>query len=186
MKKAILPLLLCILLAFSACGYNEFDPDEYVGEGLLTAFGIIVDENQYFYNEVFVLGHLETDEKVTKQVDGKTYARVKDEKIGSYEELTDRLLSVYTEECVKSILENYDFYIDIDGALYYDLSNDENTRGGYKWIRNTEKTPELEGKTENSYTIEYKFDCGKKDELDEFTFVRVEGGYRLAKLQYVT
>ena len=49
---------------------DEFDPDEYVGEGLLTLFGIEVDNNQYFYNEVFVLGHLKVDESKSVKKDG--------------------------------------------------------------------------------------------------------------------
>ena len=184
-KRLIIPLLLCLALVLSACGMDAFDPDEYVGEGLLTLFGIEVDNNQYFYNEVFVLGHLKVDESKSVKKDGKTYAPVTDKRINTYDELKRLLSEIYTEDAVMDILENYDFYKDIDGKLYYDLSDKDNTRKGYKWERMKDVAPEIESREENTYVMEYKFACGKKDELDEFTFVRTENGYRLTKLQYV-
>ena len=187
MKKrlVVLPLLLCLAIALCSCEIDEFDPDKYVGEGVLAAFGVLVDQNQIYYNDVFVLGHLEIDENKTVKKDGKTYALVTDDKYASYEELKSRMLATYTPDCVNDILDNYDFYRDIDGALYYDLSDKDNTRQGYKWERVREEAPEFEGKTDNTYTMEYKFVCGKRDELTEFTFLRVDQGYRLTKLQYV-
>lgn len=186
MKLRIIALLICLVLLLTACGEKgEFNPDEYIGEGLLTYFGLLIDNNQYFYNEVFALGHLEINEKETVKKDGKTWAKVTDEKINTYEELERRLSSIYTEDCVKEILANYTFYTDIDGALYYDTADLTAKRRGKKWVRDTSEAPEFEGKTENSYTLEYTFKCGKGDEMDEFLIVSTDAGYRLTKLQYV-
>ncbi len=184
-KRLVIPLLLCLAAVLCSCEADEFNPDKYVGDGVLAVFGVLVDQNQIYYNDVFVLGHLEIDESKTVEKDGRTYALVTDKKYTSYEELKSRMLATYTEDCVNDILENYDIYRDIDGKLYYDLSDKDNVRKGYKWERVREQAPEFEGKTEKSYTMEYKFVCGKKDELTEFTFLRVNQGYRLTKLQYV-
>ncbi len=185
MKKLILIPLICLTLLFAACGYDEFDPEKYVGDGLRTAFGVIVDQNQHFYNDVFVLGHLKANEKKAVKKDGKTYAPVTDSEFGSYDELVSALKATYTDDCVTQILDNYDCYIDIDGALFVDTDADYTSRKAVKWERDPAFEAEFEGKTENSFTMEYRFTCGKKDELDEFTFVRVENGYRLTELQYV-
>jgi len=185
LKKLIIIPFICLTLLFASCESGEFDPEKYVGEGLRTAFGAIVDSNQHFYNDVFVLGHLKADESKAVKKDGKTYAPVTDKEYAGYDELVSALKATYTDDCVTQILDNYDCYTDIDGKLYVDTNKDYTERKGVKWDRDRGVEAEFEGKTENSFTMEYRFTCGKKDELDEFTFVRVENGYRLTELQYV-
>jgi hypothetical protein len=188
MKKFIC-LTLCLITALfflTSCGEDEFDPDKYIGESLQSQFQVLVDANQDFYNNVFVLGHLPVDEKKTVEKDGKTFAPVTDSIYKTYDLLLNGLKGVYTEDAVADILDNYDYYTDIDGKLYFNMEFDGAAKKGVKWERDPAEGQELEKKTEDSYTLEFGFVCGKKDEWDEFTFVRTDLGYRLTKLQYVT
>ena len=69
MRKLAIVLIIVILVVSFVASSKKFDPETYVSEGLQTSFGILVDSNQMFYNEVFALGHLKTDKN-------KTYAQV--------------------------------------------------------------------------------------------------------------
>lgn len=183
--KRIIALAAVIMLFFTACGKDEFDPETYISPGQLSRYGMMVDTNQMMYNDVFVLGHLDIDESAVFKKDGKTYAPVKSDIYKSYDILKGVLETVYTDECVKDILETYDFYKDIDGVLCYDMSDADNTRTGTKWVRNPDIEAEVEEKEDGRCVLEYRFDCGKKDEIDEFEFVNTDKGYRLTALQYV-
>lgn len=186
LKKTISLFFCVLILIFSLCSCeDEFDPDEYIGEGLLTQFSILVDANQHFYNEVFVLSHLPVNEDESFEYEGKTYAPVNDTLYTSYDKLIEHLNGIYTEEAVEDILENYDYYRDIDGKLCFDMAYADSAKKGVKWERDPEWKPELEGKKDGMYTVEFGFKCGQKDEIDEFDFVRTDAGNRLTKLQYV-
>ncbi len=183
--KRIIALAIIIMLLFTACGKDEFDPEKYVGESLLTNFGMLVDMNQLLYNNVFVLGHLEVDESKAFEKDGKKYAPVTDKVYTSYDVLKNVVESIYTKECAEDILTNYDLYADVDGVFCLDMSKAENEHKGVKWVRDLDGEVELEERETGKYVMEYRFACGKKDEIDEFTFVNTAGGYRLTELQYV-
>ena len=177
-------LIVVLLFALASCG-DKFDEKKYIGEGLLTRLGILVDANQTYYNDVFVMGRLEYDEKTTVKKDGKTYALVTDSIYTTYEALETSLKDVYLEDEAERILKEYNYYTDIDGKLYIDLSKTEVPTKGHKWVRDRTEQPELEGSGEDFYIIEFYFRDGKSDELDEFKFVNTKKGYRLTVLQEV-
>ena len=195
MKKiiCIILALLSLLCIFASCGKEAqeesgaFDESKYIGEALLTEFNQMVDKNQYFYNKVFVLGHLAVDTESTKEVDGKTYALVT-EGYSTYEELKNALLLIYTKDATNAILSEYDYYKDIDGALYFDMSMDKklSEAKGTKWERDYMEKVELEEKVGYTCTLEYHFVYDKKDEMDEFTFYRMgENLWRFEELHKV-
>lgn len=183
-KYASLCACILMLLSFAACG-NDFDPDTYVGEGVKTRLGVLVDANQTFYNEVFVLGRLAVDEKSEKEYDGKSYAPVTDTAYPDYQSLELALKEVYTDDAVKDILKQYDFYKDIDGKLCLDMSSSEASNSGNKWKYDRSTSPELKDMTDNSYTFRYAFISGEEQKNCDFTFVNTESGYRLAELKPV-
>lgn len=183
MRKLAIVLIIVILVVSFVASSKKFDPETYVSEGLQTSFGILVDSNQMFYNEVFALGHLKTDKNKTVKEDGKKWVLVTDSRFPTYEALREGLSSTYTEDCVVKILIDYPIYKDIDGKLYLDA--DATPKEGVKWVRDKEREAEFEGRTENSYTMEYRFTAGKKDELDEFTFRRDTASYRITEFIYV-
>ncbi len=187
MKRIIAALiaLITVFTLFASCGSKEFDADKYISESLLVAFKLLVNSNQDFYNNVFVLGHLKVDEKKAFEKDGKKYAPVVDKKYASYQALVDSLKITYTEDCVSRILADYPVYSDIDGVFCYNLTDGKIVTEGRKWVLDPEKKPELEGKGADYYIVEYRFTEGKHDELDEFKFVRSGTQYRLDELQYV-
>lgn len=196
--KKFTALFVALVMAFGLCACEsntiekdgEFNPDSYISEAQLSIFINYVNLNQEFYNDVFVLGHLEADTENIIEKDGKTWVPVTDTKFKSYDELVEALYGTYTDEAAEKILSDYPIYADIDGKLYYDMSSEENIRSGRKWVLNTDGEIELEEKTDDSFTVEFRFTCNKRKEIDEFTFVRVgEGindGYRLTELHEVT
>lgn len=183
MKKIAIALIIVILAVSFFASSKKFDPETYVSEGLQISFGILVDANQMFYNEVFALGHLETDKTKVVKEDGKKWVLVTDKRFPTYEALKEGLRSTYTEDCVVKIFIDYPIYKDIDGKLYLDA--DATPQEGVKWVRDKEKIGEFEGKTEKSYTMEYRFTAGRKSELDEFTFRRDAASYRITEFIYV-
>ena len=191
-------LLIALAMAFALCACEsntiekdgEFNPDSYISEAQLSIFINYVNLNQEFYNDVFVLGHLEADTENTFEKDGKTWAPVTDTKYKSYDELVEALYGTYTDEAAQKILSDYPIYADVDGKFCYDMSNEENVKTGKKWVLNTDGEIELEEKSEDSYTVEFRFTCDRHKEIDEFTFVhineKVNDGYRLTELHEVT
>lgn len=196
--KKLSALLIAVTMVFCLCACEsntiekdgEFNPDSYISEAQLSVFINYVNLNQEFYNDVFVLGHLEADTENVIEKDGKKWAPVTDTTYKSYDEFVEALYGTYTDEAVQKILSEYPIYADIDGTFCYDMSDAENTRTGRKWVLNTDGEIELEEKSEDSYTVEFRFTCDKRKEIDEFTFVRVgdgiNEGYRLTELHEVT
>lgn len=186
LKKAIC-LLFSFLIIISLCACTEkeavVNPDNYISDAAVTQCGTIIDSNQMLYNEVFVLGHLSVDEKKSIEKDGKKYAPVTDNRFSSYADLADLVNMLYTEDCAKSILKTYNYYKDIDGVLYYDLSCKEKIQSGLKWERSSDEEVELEKKIDESYTLEFFFVSGKKDCRQEFVFVKTDSGYRLTEFK---
>lgn len=182
--KKVLSLFFCliILASFASCGSNM---DKYIPEAQYVSLALEIDTNQYLYNEVFVLGHLPVDETKTIEQKGKTYALVTDDTYTTMDALKETLRSVYTDEGTDLILKEHNCYKEIDGKLYYDLSAESKIKEEEKWTRIPGEKIDVEGKTDETLTLEYKFECGKKDELDEFTFVLVDGVYKLRELQKV-
>lgn len=186
MRSKIIFIFLSVIIVFSLCSCDEeFNPDKYITEGLKTNLGLLVDANQTYYNNVFVMGRLDYDESQTVEKDGKTYALVTDRIYTSYEYLETSLKEIYIDEEAERILRDYNYYTDIDGKLYIDLDKTEVPSKGHKWIRDKSEEPELEGTGEDYYILEYYFVDGKSDELDEFKFINTASGYRLTQLQEV-
>ena len=186
MKRAIsVAFCLLILLGTVSCGKEELQSDKYIGEGLLVTFKVMVDCNQEFYNDIFVLGHLDVDKEKQFEKDGITWAPVVSEKYKTYDDLLSAMRSVYTEDCVQAILKKYDFYADVDGVLCFNTAFADKVESGKKWVRTDDWTPEVEEKGEAYYQVEYKFYAGKSDEIDEFRFDKTTNGYRLTELQRV-
>lgn len=193
MKKiiAFLLSLISIICVFSSCGKKEeevtetaFDPDSYVGEGLLTIFGNLVDQNQTFVNEVFIYSHLAVDENNTKEVDGKTYIKVTD-KYSTLDELKEAMNKVYTEQATDNILTQYNYYIDIDGELYFEKSAESNIIDDTKkvFIRDYSKSAEFIDKGDYTYTMAFSFENEKKTTVKNFVFYRMgTNSYKLGEL----
>lgn len=185
MKRIIaFTFALIMLLSLCSCESNtirkngEFNPDMYVSEAQLSIFINLVNLNQYYYNEVFVNGHLAVDETKATEKDGKTWAPVTDEKFASYDALVAELKAAYTDEAVEAMLADYPVYADIDGVLCYDISA-EQTAAKHIWVLDEDREIELEKRTDEGFTIEFRFadqDKPKHDELEEFTFIRVGNG----------
>ena len=197
--KRITALFIAVIIALSLCSCTnntirkdgEFNPDNYVSEAQLSIFINYVKLNQHFYNDVFVLDHLKIDEsKAFTDDKGVKWAPVTDEMYKTYDSLVQALYGTYTEEAVKKILKDYPIYADVNGVFCYNTEDLNRERKGNKWLLNEDKEIELEGRTEDSFTLEFRFYCEKDDEIDEFTFVRtgngINDGYRLTELHAVS
>ncbi len=183
LKKVISALLaLLIPVCFASCGKEEVTPETYVGEGAKIQFRMLVDANQKLFNEVFVLGRLECDESKAVDKDGEKWAPVTDKSYTSYKMLADSVRGIYTEECAEKLLEDYDFYADIDGVFCRKISGEE-LPAETKWVRDTEKEPVIKVNEDGSFTAEYRLISEKKTMKEKFTFVKTEGGYRLDELR---
>ena len=107
-RKFILIILsLLTVISLTACE-EDFNADKYIGEGLKTTLGLIVDANQRYYNDIFVMGRLDYDVNQTVEKDGKTYALVTDKIYNSYDYLEQSLNDVYIEQEAERILKEYD------------------------------------------------------------------------------
>ena len=91
--KRIISVAFCLLMLLGtvACGKEELQSDKYIGEGLLVTFKIMVDCNQEFYNDIFVLGHLDVDKEKQFEKDGVIWAPVVSEKYKTYDDLLNAI-----------------------------------------------------------------------------------------------
>ncbi|MBR4452409.1 MAG: hypothetical protein IKS39_11280 [Clostridia bacterium] len=183
MKRIISALsVLFLIFGLASCGQKEVTPETYIGEGAKIQFRMLVDANQKLYNDVFVLGRLECDEGKAIEKDGVRWAPVIDKTYPSYTMFVENIKGIYTEECAKKLLEDYDFYGEIDGVFCRKVSGDE-LPGDTKWVRDTEKEPVIKANDDGSFTAEYRLVSDKKTMKQEFTFVKTEAGYRLDELR---
>ena len=182
MKRAVSFLSAIIMLfAFASCGQQEISPETYLGEGTKIRFRMLVDANQKLYNDVFVLDRLECDESKAFEKDGERWAPVTDKSYSSYKMLEDHIKEVYTEECAAKLLEDYDFYHEIDGVFCLRLT--ETPGGGKKWVRDNTAEPRITENKDGSYTAVYRLVCENKSMKEKFTFVRTDSGFRLDELR---
>lgn len=179
MKRIIAFILAAVMaLSFCACGKKDVDPETYVGEGLLATFRSLADSNQYFYNEVFVLGHLKVSETTTVTEGKKTYALVTDPRYSNYADLEAALKAVYTDKCAEEILKKYPIYKDIDGSLYLDMSKAPEGKESERWVMNFDKDPVVSRAKEKEYELDYYFTKGSRTKKKDFDFVRIGNGVR--------
>ena len=169
-----------MLFAFASCGQEELSPETYLGEGTKIRFRMLVDSNQKLYNDVFVLGRLECDESKAFEKDGERWAPVTDKSYSSYKMLEENIKEVYTEECAEKLLEDYDFYREIDGVFCRKLG--EKTGGGKKWVRDNTKEPKITANKDGSFTAVYTLVCENKSMKEKFNFVKTDSGFRLDEL----
>ncbi len=171
-----------MLLVFASCGEKEITPETYIGEGTKIQLRMLVDANQKLYNDVFVLGRLECDESKAFDKDGEKWAPVTDESYTSYKALVDNVKGIYTEESAEKLLEDYDFYAEIDGVFCRKVDSGEPGEG-VKLVRDPDKEPKIKVNKDGSYTGEYRLTGENKDVKEVFNFVKTDAGFRLDELR---
>lgn len=133
--KRILALLVSILLiatAFSGCGNSE--NKVYIGEGKMTVLRSLVATNGFIADEILGSAHLPVDMSKTVTQGNQTFAPVVSDRISTYAELETLLNSVYTEDVVKTLLNEPKKYVEIDGVLYFDIQYEQSvTEKKYDW-----------------------------------------------------
>ena len=168
MKKIISIILALILTAtaFSGCTNSEKDT-VYIGEGKMTVLRSLVSTNGFIADEIFGSGHLPVDMSKTVTQGNQTFAPVVSDKINSYAELEALLKSVYTEEVANSLLNEPKKYVEIDGALYFDVQFEiPETKKKYDW---SEFEIEFEETNEDGgqfFEIKLKKTNGWKSKID--------------------
>lgn len=181
MKKTVSILCIAVLLICAGCSKKptEKEINNYIGEGMMTNFRLLFSENEFFVNEVFINSHLPVSASETVQKDGKTYAKVISDKYGSFQALESAVRAVYSAEASEKLLKEKNFYADINGSLYFDLSADFEKTEGPVW--NFEKI-----KTVSTGEKEYVFGIpcknGKKTSSSEFKVILDNNDWRLAEV----
>ncbi len=182
MKRKIVSVLCLLAIAVSAgCSRvpAEKDINSYVGEGIIMTAQLLFDGNEALVNNVFVYSHLPIDKNDTVTQNGKTYAAVKSDSYSSYANIVSTVNAVYTTEESEKILKEYDFYADINGKLYFDLSKDFEASDGVDF-------DSLNAKPVSSENGEYIFSvpckAGKKKSATEMKVVSANGDWRLNEM----
>ena len=179
--KKYLSLFLCIVftLSFASCGGKEHqEQSDFTGEGMKTQLKMLVMAHLNFYNFSFADSTLEADESKPIVKDGVKWLPVKDSRFASYEAFLTSLNVVYTPECVEKILNEYDFYAEVDGKFCI-KADAVKSHDGEKWEMDPSFNAEISSKGDK-ITAKYGFVKGKKNKTHSFTFVN-SGEYRLDK-----
>ncbi|MBR3621533.1 MAG: hypothetical protein IKN56_08475 [Clostridia bacterium] len=178
--KKYLSLILCILFAFSfaSCGSKEPEKNDYIGEGTKTQLKLLVMANLNFFSDTFVDSTLKADESKPIEKDGVKWYRVKDSGFVSYDAFLTALNVVYTPDCVEKILNEYDFYAEIDGKFCI-KADAVKSQDNVKWEMDPAFGADISLKGDKIIAT-YRFIKEKKSKILTFTFVE-SGGYRLDK-----
>ncbi len=181
MKKIISILCIAIFLICAGCSKKptEKEINNYVGEGMMTNFRLLFSENEHFVNEVFINSHLPVDSSQTVSKDGKTYAKVVSDKYESYSALESAVKSVYCSQASEKLLKEKNFYADINGSLYFDMSSDFEKSEGAVWNLEKVRTVSV-GNNEYVFSIPCK--AGKKSSSSEFKIILDNNEWRLAEV----
>lgn len=152
MKKLFVAVYTCLLLcSFCSCGNTKSNISDDEINALLQGRSHIITVTDYdtlpFY----------TDDKVT--IDGFDYYRVEDEKYDEWNEWTNYVKSIYTDEAADIIINNKKI-IDIDGKTY---TND----GGKGDSLSKEYTYDIVSETEDTVTLLLKNTDNFSDEIIE-------------------
>lgn len=181
LKKIISFFCIAFLLLCAGCSKEptEEEISNYIGEGMMTNFRLLFVENEHFVNEVFINSHLPVDSSQTVSKDGKTYAKVVSDRYASYSDLESSVRSVYCTSVAENLLKEKNFYIDINGALYFDMSADSEKVEGPVW--NVEKAESVSvGKEEYIFSIPCIVNGKKSD--SEFRIILDNNEWRLAEV----
>lgn len=181
--KKYLSLFLCFVfaLSFASCGKKETKQDDYIGEGLKTQLKMLVMANLNFYSYSFVSSTLKTDDKNPIEKDGVKWLIVNDSLFASYDEFLTSLNVVYTPECVEKILQEYDFYAEIDGKFCI-KADEAKAEDSEKWEMDPALAAEIVSNKENKISVKYAFKKGEQTKKQTYTFINTSSGYRLDKL----
>lgn len=181
MKKTVSILCIAVLLICAGCSKKptEKEINNYIGEGMMTNFRLLFSENEYFVNEVFINSHLPVNASETIQKDGKTYAKVVSEKYKSFQALESAVRAVYSAEASEKLLKEKNFYADINGSLYFDLSAEFKKTEDTVWNFEKIKTVSA-GEKEYIFSIPCK--TGKKSSSSEFKVILYNNDWHLAEV----
>lgn len=181
MKRIISLLSVVVLLLCAGCSNEptEKEISNYIGEGMMTNFRLLFIQNERFVNEVFIHSHLPVDASKTETKDGKTYAKVVSDKYESYSSLEAAVKSVYASAAAEKLLKEKNFYADINGELYFDMSADFEKTEGPVW--NAEKAKAVSvGNEEYVFSVPCK--ANEKKSSSTFKVIHDNGDWRLEEV----
>lgn len=184
MKKVLL-LILCFLFVFAGCSdkkdtesptIKDSVVESYIGEGTKTALRVLINSNAFLVEEVFIKNHLPVDSDKSVKNEGGTFAPVVSDKIKTYSDLENAVISTYTKEVAEKLLGEKR-YVEIDGKLYFDMKFDKASDYDTDW---TDFEAEFSASGEDSYSIEItvKNAKGRKTVINA-SAVTVDGSIRL-------
>ena len=180
--KKVISLLLCFLFAFSfvSCGNGEVTKDNYISEGVKTQLKMLVMANLNFNSHSFVSSTLNADEENPIEKDGVKWLPVKDPQFDSYDDFLISLNAVYTPECIENILDEYDFYADIDGTFCI-RADAVKPLDSEKWEMDASFSAEVFSQKDDKISARYGFIKGNQKKKQTYTFINYSNGYRLDK-----
>ena len=181
MKKTISFLLsLLFVLSFASCGKEEAAPVDYISEGMKTQLKMLVMANLNFNSSVYTSSTLKADDSNPVEKDGVKWLPVKDSRFTSYDDFLISLNAVYTSECIEKILEDYDYYADIDGVFCI-KADAVKSQDSEKWEMDASFNTTVVSKKDDKISVRYNFIKGKQTKKQTYTFVNTSSGYRLDK-----